>query len=87
MKPITSWTLLAFGLIACAAWLHQSATAAVVGIDYGTEYYKIMLIKGKSFDIVLNEQSNRKTYSSVAFTDDGERLFGAPSQSLVCKKH
>jgi len=42
--------------------------ATVIGIDFGTEYFKISLIRpGKSFVIIENTTTKRKTASAVLF--------------------
>lgn len=47
----------------------------VVGIDLGSEFFKISLISpGKSFQIVENSITKRKTESAVSF-HGGERYF------------
>lgn len=47
----------------------------VIGIDLGNEFFKISLISpGKSFQIVENSITKRKTESSVSFVQ-GERYF------------
>jgi len=39
---------------------------SVIGIDFGSEYFKASLISpGKTFEIIENETSKRKTYNSV----------------------
>ncbi|XP_069115800.1 hypoxia up-regulated protein 1-like isoform X1 [Argopecten irradians] len=49
---------------------------AVISIDLGSEYTKIALVKpGVPMEIVLNEESSRKTASIVAMRD-GERHYG-----------
>lgn len=49
--------------------------AAVIGIDFGSEYYKAVLVKpGAPFSIVENTSSNRKTENTMAFTNE-ERKF------------
>lgn len=54
----------------------------VIGIDFGSESFKVSLVKPKLFDVILNEQSNRKTPSVVAFDQD-EILFGTEAKNLV----
>ena len=44
---------------------------AVIGIDFGSEYYKAVLVKpGAPFNIVENTSSQRKTENAIAFTKD-----------------
>ncbi len=51
------------------------ASPTVIGIDLGSEFFKISLISpGKSFQIVENSITKRKTESSVSFVQ-GERYF------------
>lgn len=54
------WSIVFFAVLAC------TASSAVIGIDFGTEYFKISLISpGKSFVIVENLTSKRKTPTTV----------------------
>jgi hypoxia up-regulated 1 len=60
------------------------AQCAVIGIDFGSEFYKAVLVKpGAPFSIVENTSSQRKTENAMAFTNE-ERLFekNAVSQSV-----
>jgi hypoxia up-regulated 1 len=56
--------------------------ASVVGIDFGSDTFKVSLVKGKSFDVVLNDASGRKTPSAVAL-DRGELIYGTDAKNLV----
>lgn len=80
MKP-RIWNFLIFIiLLLCTQIAHQRA---VIGIDLGTEFLKIGLVKpGTPIDIVLNEQSKRKTESVIAFDDD-ERFIGMLANEKV----
>ena len=49
-----------------------TAFGAVAGIDFGSEFIKVALVKPSSFDIVVDEQSKRKVPAIVAF-DTTER--------------
>jgi hypoxia up-regulated 1 len=62
----------------------EYARSSVLGIDFGSEFYKAVLVKpGKPFQILENTSSQRKTESAVTFTQE-ERLFekDAVSQSI-----
>ena len=63
----------------CAAFFVLLVTlcdAAVIGIDMGSESFKIGIVRpGSNIDIVLNEQTKRKTPTVITYRD-GERFFG-----------
>ena len=68
-------------------WLSQSVSAALLAIDYGTEWTKASLIKpGVPFDVLLNKDSKRKIHSSVAWKGD-DRLFGSDAFNLVSEQN
>ncbi len=57
-------------------------SASVIGIDYGTDWYKVSLIKpGPVIETVLNRESKRKT-AAVILLRDGIRYFGSDAVSL-----
>jgi hypoxia up-regulated 1 len=57
--------------------------AAVMSIDYGTEWFKVGLIKpGIPLDVALNKDSKRKTQSVVTIRDN-ERIYGSDAVSLA----
>jgi hypothetical protein len=61
----------------------QQSLAAVLAIDYGTEWTKAALVKpGIPLQIVLTRDSKRKEQSVVAFKKQ-ERLYGTDAYSLV----
>lgn len=64
MRTLSSSRLiLSFAFLVILAY---TAHSAVIGIDFGTEYFKISLISpGKSFVIVENLTSKRKTPTTV----------------------
>ena len=78
-KIFLSCTLFAI----CLLSFSSKVEPALLGIDLGTEWFKVVLMETKSFDIVLNDQSGRKTKSLVGFTKEDERFFGAPAAALV----
>ena len=59
--------LLALAALFCVA---STASAAVLGIDYGSEYVKVSIVApGRTpISIVINEISKRKSTAAVAFT-------------------
>ncbi|KAM9997399.1 hypothetical protein ACTFIZ_010901 [Dictyostelium cf. discoideum] len=61
--------------------LATTANSMVIGIDLGSQTFKVSLIKPGAFETVLNEQSGRKTISSVGWFKD-ERLFSSDSFSV-----
>lgn len=62
--------------------IHQTY-AAVLAVDYGTEWTKAALVKpGIPMQIVLTRDSKRKEQSVVAFKR-GERLYGTDAFNLV----
>lgn len=62
------------------------ASAAVIGIDFGSEFVKVASVQpGKTFHIVLDEQSQRKVPHVVTF-DDNQRHFGNGATSLAVRK-
>ncbi|CAO3565139.1 unnamed protein product [Mortierella alpina] len=81
-------SLLTLGAVAALATLclnTQQADAAVIAIDYGTDWFKVALVKpGVPLDIVLNTESKRKTPSAITIRGD-ERAFGSESLSLATR--
>lgn len=71
-------------LLIIAASLPTIAFSFVIGIDFGSEWFKVAVVKPKTgLDIVLNEQSARKTASAVALLN-GELSLGTDAKNLVC---
>lgn len=82
MRVPSKWTPLVILLgVFCA---FQVAEALVVGIDFGSDSFKVVLVRTGGIDIVLNEGSGRKTVSSVGYSSHG-RLFGDQVQQLYTK--
>merc|ERR1711871_359018 len=69
--------------LAFVTFLAASANAqksAVLGIDLGSQFFKLAVVKTGGFDIVMSETSKRKTATSMAVVD-GERFFGDAAMS------
>ncbi|KAF9287722.1 hypothetical protein BGZ88_008480 [Linnemannia elongata] len=91
MKPTTQSkkrSLLTLGAVAALGALCLNTTpvdAAVMAIDYGTDWFKVALVKpGIPFDIVLNAESKRKTQSAINIRGDN-RAFGSEALSLATR--
>ncbi|KAK9721782.1 lumenal Hsp70 protein [Basidiobolus ranarum] len=60
----------------------QLITATVISIDYGTEWFKVGLVKtGTPIDVVLGRDSKRKVQSVVAIRNN-ERIYGVDGLNL-----
>merc|ERR1719309_655198 len=55
----------------------------VVGIDLGTTYSCVAVMKNGRVDVLSNDQGNRITPSYVAFTEEGERLIGDAAKNQL----
>ena len=63
-----------------------AAGGSVLGIDLGSEFFKISLVKpGMPLDIVLNIESKRKTATMVGYKD-GEQLFSGAAANTVRRR-
>ncbi len=77
------WLYLFIYTVALLCSILPSVHAAVMSIDYGTEWFKVGLIKpGIPLDVALNKDSKRKTQSVVTIRND-ERIYGTDAISLV----
>ncbi|TPP59182.1 Heat shock protein cognate 5 [Fasciola gigantica] len=63
-----------------AACMSSGPKGAVIGIDLGTTNSCVAVMEGKQPKILENSEGSRTTPSVVAFTNDGERLVGAPAK-------
>lgn len=70
----------------------ESGATLGLAIDFGTEWLKAGVVSsvpdtiGQHIDIVINEQSNRKTPALLGFDQEGERLLGEGAQSLLTRQ-
>lgn len=69
-------------LLACSVL--PRGEPAVLGVDYGAEWLKMVVVKsGKPMiSVVINEMSKRKAPAMVAFSN-GERLLGEEAAAIV----
>ncbi|KAJ1734540.1 lumenal Hsp70 protein, partial [Coemansia biformis] len=75
--------LLALATACVLACTLACANAAVLGIDYGTEWFTIALANpGRPLDLVLNRDANRQT-ASVVTVNGLERTFGSNAVSIA----
>ncbi|KAF9930977.1 hypothetical protein BGZ75_003420 [Mortierella antarctica] len=85
IKTRSLFTLGAVAALAALCLDTQRADAAVIAIDYGTDWFKVALVKpGIPLDIVLNTESKRKTPSAITIRGD-ERTFGSDSLTLATR--
>jgi len=74
-------------VIACIAILTlASVSAEVLGIDLGSENFKVVLVKVGGMDVALNEDSGRKSPVAVSFLDGGRQV-GGSALNLVRHRH
>lgn len=66
-------------------FLSSVVSANVVGVDFGSDYIKVAgPHNGNTVDIVLNEQSHRKTDNFIGFRN-GERYIGSQARTLAAR--
>jgi molecular chaperone DnaK len=58
----------------------SAAGGDIIGIDLGTTNSCVAIMEGKSVRVIENSEGARTTPSVVAFTDDGQRIVGAPAK-------
>ncbi len=64
-----------------------SRSEYIVGIDLGTTNSCVAIMEGNTPKVIENAEGMRTTPSTVAFTEDGQRVVGAPAKRQVIKKH
>ncbi|EEB07771.1 heat shock protein Lhs1 [Schizosaccharomyces japonicus yFS275] len=73
------------GLLFTFLQLFSSVNAAILAIDYGTQWTKAALVKpGIPLEMVLTRDSRRKEQSAVGFKED-TRLFGTSAANLASR--
>ncbi|GBG65617.1 hypothetical protein CBR_g51500 [Chara braunii] len=76
------------GLISLRGGLGGGVSAAVLGVDYGSEWLKVAVVNPKPgqspISIVINEMSKRKSPALVAFSS-GDRLLGEEAAGLIAR--
>jgi len=68
----------------------QAASRLFVALDVGNEWLKLAVINKHAppislLDVVINEQSNRKTPSLIGFDNEGDRVFGEAAVGLMSR--
>lgn len=72
-------------LLVFLALLITLSNGYILSIDYGTESLTIGIVRpGRPVDIVLNEQSKRKTPNVLAFSPREEERFLGENALAVC---
>ena len=73
-------------IVFCVALLLAVANASVLGIDFGTQFMKIAIVRpGSPFEIVTDLSSKRKTPAAVIF-GDSTRIYGFDALTLGARK-
>ena len=70
-----------FALVLCCC---IGISAGVIGIDFGSRWIKMSVIRGNEFAVILDAASARKIVNAVSFSD-GDRFFGIDAERMVQK--
>lgn len=74
-------------LLACLCSLSSVSARAILGIDLGSTYMKVALVRpGSPLEIVTNLHSKRKTEQLILFDNGGQRFYGADAAALLARK-
>jgi len=82
MNLIVLLPLIASGLAGALGDV-AGGSGPVVGIDLGTTYSCVAVMKNGRVEVLSNDQGNRITPSYVAFTEEGERLIGDAAKNQL----
>jgi len=58
----------------------QRNFSSIIGIDLGTTNSCVAVMEGNNAKVIENAEGQRTTPSTVAFTEDGQRLVGIPAK-------
>lgn len=84
-RSFTCTAIVGLMMVMCSQF-QQADAAAVMGIDFGSRFVKIALVKpGRPFEIVLNTQSKRKT-DAVLAVDNGKRMYGSDAAGMATRR-
>src|SRR3989338_1649980 len=72
-------------ILLISLFISSSQQASLIGIDLGSRWLKIGIAKtGSPIDLVLNEQSKRKTSNIIGFRDE-DRYVGEAGYTMVAR--